>query len=71
LTPLSVTVLNTQCRNVHLIVGGERTKDAKELLYARQKLVLVAKAFQLQAIDIVHIDYKGCCDCIVIDVYCM
>jgi len=40
-------------------VGGERTKDAKELLYARQKLVLVAKAFQLQAIDLVHIDYKG------------
>jgi len=44
---------------VQLIVGGERTKDAKELLYARQKLVLVAKAFQLQAIDLVHIDYKG------------
>lgn len=39
-------------------IGGERTKDAKELLYARQKLVLVAKAFQLQAIDLVHIDYK-------------
>jgi len=46
-------------QNVHLIAGGERTKDAKELLYARQKLVLVAKAFQLQAIDLVHIDYKG------------
>jgi len=52
---------------VHLIVGGERTKDAKELLYARQKLVLVAKAFQLQAIDLVHIDFKGCCDYTVID----
>jgi len=46
-------------KNVQLIVGGERTKDAKELLYVRQKLVLVAKAFQLQAIDLVHIDYKG------------
>ena len=45
--------------SVQLIVGGERTKDAKELLYVRQKLVLVAKAFQLQAIDLVHIDYKG------------
>lgn len=39
-------------------IGAERTKDAKELLYARQKLVLVAKAFHLQAIDLVHIDYK-------------
>lgn len=39
-------------------IGGERTKEAKELLYARQKLVLVAKAFGLQAIDLVHIDYK-------------
>jgi len=56
----------TQCRRVDFIVGGERTKDAKELLYARQKLVLVAKAFQLQAIDLVHIDYKGCSDCTVI-----
>jgi len=36
------------------------------LLYVRQKLVLVAKAFQLQAIDLVHIDYKGFCDCGVI-----
>lgn len=39
-------------------IGAERTKDAKELLYARQKLVLVAKAFHLHAIDLVHIDFK-------------
>lgn len=39
-------------------IGAERTKDAKELLYARQKVLLVAKAFQLQAIDLVHIDLK-------------
>lgn len=39
-------------------IGAERTKDAKELLYARQKLLLVAKAFQIQAIDLVHIDLK-------------
>ena len=39
--------------------GAERTEDSRELLYARQKVVLVAKAFQLQAIDMVHIDFKG------------
>jgi len=39
-------------------IGATRTKDAKELLYARQYLVTCAKAFKLQAIDIVHIDYK-------------
>lgn len=50
-------------------VGGERTKDAKELLYARQKLVLVAKAFQLQAIDLVHIDYKGLSNFTVTDLH--
>ena len=50
-----------------LFVGGERTKDAKELIYARQKLVLVAKAFQLEAIDLVHIDYKGSSNCTVIE----
>ena len=32
--------------------------EGKELLYARQKIVLNAKAFQLQAIDMVHIDFK-------------
>ncbi|TRY64099.1 hypothetical protein TCAL_12594 [Tigriopus californicus] len=39
-------------------IGATRTPEARELLYARQKLVTVAKAFQLQAIDLVHIDYK-------------
>ena len=28
-------------------------------MYARQKVVTIAKAFRLQAIDMVHIDYKG------------
>lgn len=28
-------------------------------MYARQKFVTIAKAFRLQAIDMVHIDYKG------------
>lgn len=39
-------------------IGATRTTAATELLYARQKVVAVAKAFELQAIDLVHIDYK-------------
>lgn len=38
--------------------GATRTTDARELLYARQKVVVTTKAFGLQAIDMVHIDYK-------------
>lgn len=37
-------------------IGAERTKEAKELTYARQKVLMVAKAFRLQAIDMVFID---------------
>jgi citrate lyase subunit beta-like protein len=40
-------------------IGGTRTKDAKELMYARQSFVVHAKAYGLQAIDLVYIDYKG------------
>ncbi|XP_064383467.1 citramalyl-CoA lyase, mitochondrial-like [Halichondria panicea] len=39
-------------------LGGTRTKDAYEVLYARQSLVTHAKAFGLDAIDLVDIDYK-------------
>ncbi|XP_052807437.1 citramalyl-CoA lyase, mitochondrial-like [Mya arenaria] len=39
-------------------IGAKRSVDGSELLYARQKLVTTAKAFRLQAIDMVHIDYK-------------
>ncbi|XP_068602585.1 citramalyl-CoA lyase, mitochondrial [Brachionichthys hirsutus] len=39
-------------------IGATRTEDARELLYARQKVVVTTKAFGLQAIDLVHIDYK-------------
>lgn len=39
--------------------GATRTNEAKELLFARQYVVTVAKAFKLQAIDLVYIDYKG------------
>ncbi|MEQ2278952.1 hypothetical protein AMECASPLE_004585 [Ameca splendens] len=39
-------------------IGATRTTDARELLYARQKVVVTTKAFGLQAIDLVYIDYK-------------
>jgi len=39
-------------------IGAERTSDASELIYARQKLVTYCKAFKLKAIDMVYIDYK-------------
>lgn len=40
-------------------LGATRTEESNEVLYARQKVVLVAKAYQLQAIDMVYIDYKN------------
>lgn len=39
-------------------IGAIRTKDATELLYARQAVVVACAANDLQAIDIVTIDYK-------------
>ncbi|KAK8381658.1 hypothetical protein O3P69_018639 [Scylla paramamosain] len=39
-------------------IGATRTNEARELLFARQYVVTVAKAFKLQAIDLVYIDYK-------------
>jgi len=39
-------------------IGATRTKDAVELLYARQAVVVACAANDLQAIDIVSIDYK-------------
>ncbi|CAF1249092.1 unnamed protein product, partial [Didymodactylos carnosus] len=39
-------------------VGIERTRDASELLYARQKLVTTCKLYKIQAIDMVYIDYN-------------
>jgi len=39
-------------------IGATRTKDATELLYARQAVVVACAAHDLQAIDIVTIDYK-------------
>jgi citrate lyase beta subunit len=39
-------------------LGATRTRDALELLFARQATVTAAAAFGLQAIDIVTIDFK-------------
>ena len=41
------------------ISGATRTKDAKELIHTRQSVVVHAKAFGLQAIDMVYINFKG------------
>ncbi|HMZ43608.1 MAG TPA: CoA ester lyase [Anaerolineales bacterium] len=39
-------------------IGAVRTRDAVELLYARQAVIVACSAFDLQPIDIVTIDYK-------------
>ncbi|XP_064618421.1 citramalyl-CoA lyase, mitochondrial-like [Liolophura sinensis] len=39
-------------------IGATRSVECTEVMYARQKVVLTAKAFRLQAIDVVHTDYK-------------
>jgi citrate lyase beta subunit len=39
-------------------VGAIRSSDATELIYARQAVIVACAAFSLQAIDIVHIDFK-------------
>lgn len=39
-------------------IGATSSKDTQDILYARQKIVVVAKAFGLQAIDLVYIDFQ-------------
>ncbi|KAM4796846.1 citramalyl-CoA lyase, mitochondrial isoform 2-T2 [Rhinophrynus dorsalis] len=39
-------------------IGATSSKETYDLLYARQKIIVVAKAFGLQAIDLVYIDYR-------------
>ncbi len=39
-------------------IGATRTKDAVELLYARQAVIVACAAYDLQPLDIVTIDYK-------------
>ena len=42
-----------------VLLGATRTDDGKELLFARQSIVIHCKAYGLQAIDMVHINYTG------------
>ena len=44
---------------VRFVLGATRTEDVKELIYARQSVVVHAKAYGLQAIDMVYINFKG------------
>ncbi|KAM8977478.1 citramalyl-CoA lyase, mitochondrial [Pelodytes ibericus] len=39
-------------------IGATSSKETHDVLYARQKIIVIAKAFGLQAIDLVYIDYK-------------
>lgn len=56
---LKVLIYSTFIYFFKMYKGATRTEDSSEILYARQKLVLTAKAFNLQAIDMVYIKYKG------------
>jgi len=40
-------------------IGATRTSDSKELLYARQHMLVVGKAYGLQCIDIVNIQFQN------------
>jgi citrate lyase beta subunit len=64
---LNLKEIATHPRLDAIIFGGEdfaasisavRTKDAIELLYARQAVIVACAAYDLQPIDIVTIDYK-------------
>ena len=46
-------MINSYC------LGATRTKDAKELLFARQYFIMLVKGYGLQAIDMVDINFKG------------
>nr|XP_056718118.1 citramalyl-CoA lyase, mitochondrial [Euleptes europaea] len=38
-------------------IGSTSSKDTLDILYARQNIIVTAKAFELQAIDLVYIDF--------------
>nr|XP_036880806.1 citramalyl-CoA lyase, mitochondrial isoform X3 [Manis javanica] len=39
-------------------IGATSNKDTHDILYARQKIIVIAKAFGLQAIDLVYVDFR-------------
>ena len=53
------TVHFTEYTANFILTGATRTPSGQELLLARQQTVLIAKAYRLQAIDMVHINFKG------------
>jgi citrate lyase beta subunit len=51
--------VNEYAKNINVFaIGATRTPEAKELLYSRQYFVTCAKAYRLQAIDLVYINFK-------------
>lgn len=40
-----------------IFLGATSSKETHDILYARQKIIVTAKAFGLQAIDLVYIDF--------------
>ncbi|XP_012276607.1 citramalyl-CoA lyase, mitochondrial [Orussus abietinus] len=57
-SPLNLVALVMGSDDYVADIGATRTKSCSEIIYARQRLVMVAKAFELQAIDMVHIDIQ-------------
>lgn len=41
-----------------LFIGATSNKETHDILYARQKIIVTAKAFGLQAVDLVYIDFR-------------
>nr|XP_009508650.1 PREDICTED: LOW QUALITY PROTEIN: citrate lyase subunit beta-like protein, mitochondrial [Phalacrocorax carbo] len=39
-------------------IGATSSKETHDILYARQKIIVTAKAFGLQAVDLVYIDFR-------------
>ncbi|XP_054829029.1 citramalyl-CoA lyase, mitochondrial [Eublepharis macularius] len=39
-------------------IGSTSSKEALDIIYARQKIIVIAKAFGLQAVDLVYIDFQ-------------
>ena len=46
-------------KSYFLFPGATRSKEGMEVFYARQKVVTTAKAYRLQVIDMVDINFKG------------
>uniref|UniRef100_A0A672U4T5 Citramalyl-CoA lyase n=1 Tax=Strigops habroptila TaxID=2489341 RepID=A0A672U4T5_STRHB len=54
----AVGLLNFKVSRPKILVSATSSKETHDILYARQKIVVTAKAFGLQAIDLVYIDFR-------------